>query len=608
MSDSLRNPESVLKALSEHSSDSDYKFERLYRNLFNKQFFYAAYQIIYANPGNMTAGTDKRTAEGFTLEQIDNLIVSLRNETYQPGPARRTYIPKKNGKLRPLGIPAFNDKLVQQVVKMILEAIYEGYFEWTSHGFRPNRSCHTALAQIQKQFSGAKWFIEGDIKGFFDNIDHDVLIEILRKRIKDERFLRLIRKFLNAGYAEKWEFHHTYSGTPQGGIISPILANIYLDQFDKYMAEYAEKFDKGDARKRNNEYYRLNTRMCNLKKKINSVEDSTERAEMIYKYQNMRSQKFSMSPTEAMDENYRRLQYVRYADDFLIGVIGSKDDCVKMKADIAKFMSEKLHLELSDEKTLITNGQDKAKFLGYEISVRKSNAVKRDKNGIRCRVFNGSVVLTVNIETARKKLSALGALKIENINGKDVWRSQSRGKLIALDPDKILAQYNGEIRGFYNYYSIAYNTSSVCSTFGYIMEWSLYKTLGQKLNLSSMQVKKKYRKDKDFVIPYKDKKGKEKLRMLYNGGFKRRNADINSKVDILPHRIALPFPSIPERLRSGVCELCGKQNVENLIVHQVRNLNHLKGEKESEKAMLAIHRKTLVVCPECFALIQRGIK
>lgn len=148
----------------------------------------------------------------------------------------------------------------------------------------------------------------------------------------------------------------------------------------------------------------------------------------------------------------------------------------------------------------------------------------------------------------------------------------------------------------------------MCSTFGYIMEWSLYKTLGQKLNLSSMQVKKKYRKDKDFVIPYKDKKGKEKLRMLYNGGFKRRNADINSKVDVLPHRITLPFPSIPERLRSGVCELCGKQNVEKLIVHQVRNLNHLKGEKESEKAMLAIHRKTLVVCPECFALIQRGIK
>ena len=608
MSDSLRNPESVLKALSEHSSDSDYKFERLYRNLFNRKFFEVAYQIIYAKPGNMTAGTDNKTAEGFTLEQIDTLIKSLRGETYQPFPARRVYIPKKNGKKRPLGIPAFSDKLVQQVVKMILEAIYEGYFEWTSHGFRPNRSCHTALAQIQKQFSGAKWFIEGDIKGFFDNIDHDVLIAILRKKIADERFLRLIRKFLNAGYAEDWVFHNTYSGTPQGGIISPILANIYLDQFDKYMAEYADKFTKGDGRKRNNKYYCLNTWMCNLKKKINSAEDRNERAEMIREYQSMRKQKLSMSPTEPMDENYRRLQYVRYADDFLVGVIGSKADCEKMKADIAKFMSDKMHLELSDEKTLITNAQDKAKFLGYEISVRKSNSVKRNKNGIRSRVFNGSVVLTVNIETARKKLSVLEALKIEKIRGKDVWRSKSRGKLIALEPDKILAQYNSEIRGFYNYFSIAYNTSSVCSTFGYIMEWSLYKTLGQKLNLSSMQVKKKFRKDKDFVIPYKDKKGKEKFRMLYNGGFKRRNADINHKVDILPHRISIPFPSIPERLRSGVCELCGKEHVDGLIVHEVRNLNHLKGDKESEKIMMAIHRKTLVVCPECFSLIQQGLK
>lgn len=608
MSDSLRNPESVLKALSDHSKVSDYKFERLYRNLFNKQFFYTAYQMIYAKQGNMTAGTDGKTAEGMSIEQIDALIASLRNETYQPCPARRVYIPKKNGKKRPLGIPAFNDKLVQQVVKMILEVIYEGYFEWTSHGFRPHRSCHTALTQIQKQFTGAKWFIEGDIKGFFDNIDHDVLIDILRKRIADERFLRLIRKFLNAGYLEQWEFHHTYSGTPQGGIISPILANIYLDVFDKYMKEYADKFRKGEARKRNAVYYCLNTRQCNLKKRINSETDRNKRSELIHDYKAMRKQKLNTSPTEPMDKNFRRLQYVRYADDFLIEVIGSKADCEKMKADIGKFMSEKLHLELSDEKTLITNAQDKAKFLGYEISVRKSNEAKRNKCGIRTRSFNDAVVLTVNIETARKKLSDYGALKIERPNGKDIWRSKSRGKLIALDPDKILAQYNSEIRGFYNYFSIAFNTSSVCSKFGYIMEWSLYKTLGQKLNLSSMQVKKKYRKDKDFVIPYKNKEGKEKYRILYNGGFKRRNPNINEKIDILPTRISLPFPSVFERLKSGVCELCGKEHVDKLFVHEVRNLNHLKGERESEKIMLANHRKTLVVCGDCMSLIQQGIK
>ena len=190
---------------------------------------------------NMTPGTDGKTIDEMSLERIERLIVSLKDESYQPHPARRVYIPKKNGKKRPLGIPSFEDKLVQEVVRLLLEAIYEGHFEGTSHGFRPHRSCHTALGMIQKSFAGAKWFIEGDIKGFFDNINHNTLIDILRKRIDDERFLRLIRKFLNAGFIENWVFNKTYSGTPQGGIISPILANIYLDQLDTYMREYIQK-------------------------------------------------------------------------------------------------------------------------------------------------------------------------------------------------------------------------------------------------------------------------------------------------------------------------------------------------------------------------------
>ena len=250
----MRNPETILNSLSAHSEDVHYKYERLYRILFNEQMYYVAYQRIYAKPGNMTPGSDGKTIDGMSIERIGNLINSLRDESFMPTPAKRVYIPKKNGKKRPLGIPSIEDKIVQEVVRMILEAIYEGHFENTSHGFRPKRSCHTALHSIKNLFTGAKWFIEGDIKGFFDNIDHHVLIDTLKERISDDRFLRLIWKFLRAGYIEDFKFNKTYSGTPQGGIISPILANIYLDKFDKYMREYSEKFDKGKKRRENRQH------------------------------------------------------------------------------------------------------------------------------------------------------------------------------------------------------------------------------------------------------------------------------------------------------------------------------------------------------------------
>lgn len=338
----MRSPETVLNNLSKHSSDLGYKYERLYRLLFNEEMFFLAYQRIYAKQGNMTPGTDGRTVDQMSIQRIERLIDALRTEEYQPHPAKRVYIPKKNGKKRPLGIPSFDDKLVQEVTRMILEAIYEGHFEYTSHGFRPHRSCHTALTHIQDKFTGAKWFIEGDIKGFFDNIKHEILVNILKERIADERFIRLIRKFLKAGYAEQWKFHNTYSGTPQGGIVSPILANIYLDKFDKYMKMYADKFNKGERRKVSSEYRRLNNKKTRLAKKLKSVTDESVRAGMITEIKETLAQTYVTPCHEPMDANYRRIQYVRYADDFLIGVIGSKSECQAIKADIKEFMTEQL--------------------------------------------------------------------------------------------------------------------------------------------------------------------------------------------------------------------------------------------------------------------------
>jgi len=595
--------EKVLKALCDHSQCSDYKYERLYRILYSEEIFYIAYQRIYAKQGNMTPGTDGKTIDEMSLDRIHNLIDSLRNETYQPHPAKRTYIPKKNGKKRPLGIPSFDDKLVQEVIRMILEAIYEGYFESTSHGFRPHRSCHTALGMIQKSFAGAKWFIEGDIKGFFDNIDHNVLIGILKERIADERFLRLIRKFLNAGYVEDWKFHKTYSGTPQGGIISPILANIYLDKFDKYIKEYAAKFRKGERRAINPEYWRLNNKKNWLKHKLQSVTDEQERSEYIIRIAELSKKMISLPHKEAMDENFRRLQYVRYADDFLISVIGSKAESEKIKSDIKEFMNDKLKLELSDEKTLITHAQDKAKFLGYEIFIRKSNATKKNKCGVLKRDFNGSVILTVNPLTAQKKLQEYDAMGVRNIEGKDVWWSEPRRYMTRMKVEDIVAQYNAEIRGFYNYFALASNSSNVCVSLAFVMKMSMLKTLGWKLSTSARKVRNKYEKNKELIFPYTDKKGNQKYRIFYNEGFKKRAPRFDVDYDELPQTMYVPYPTLTERLRNCTCELCGKQG--NVVMHHVRTLNTLKGENAWEALMLKRHRKTLVVCEECNKVIHK---
>ena len=598
----MRNPKQVLNNLCEHSKVSGYRFERLYRNLFNEQMFYVAYQRIYAKQGNMTPGTDGKTIDQMSIQRIESLIASLKNETYQPNPAKRVYIPKKNGKKRPLGIPSFEDKLVQEVVRMILEAIYEGYFEYTSHGFRPFKSCHTALSSIQKRFVGAKWFIEGDIKGFFDNIDHSVLISILEERINDVRFIRLIRKFLKAGYVEHWQFNHTYSGTPQGGIISPILANIYLDKFDKFMNEYAKRFDKGNKRRVNPAYNRICNKRNSLKRKLNAETDVEKREILISQIRNMRTEMQQLPYGNDMDEQYRRLKYVRYADDFLIGVIGSKADCEAIKADLKKYMQEQLKLELSEEKTLITNAQDKAKFLGYEIYVQRSESKVKNSLGRTNRMFNGNVRLHVPTEIAREKLLAMNAMAIKQVNGKEIWWAESRGFLTSMKEEDIIARYNLEIRGFYNYYSIANNISTVGDTFGGIMKRSCIKTLAHKHNSTMSKEWKRYREGQDFVVRYMDNKGQEKCRVLYNEGFRRKTVNDFAECDHMPNTCFLPQASLVERLNNGVCELCG--NKAPLIMHHVRTLCKLKADTEWNRLMLKKGRKTLAVCEKCNTLIQ----
>jgi len=310
----MRNAETILTIIRERGKKGQ-DLEDVYRQLYNPDLYLRAYGRIYRNAGAMTKGTTEETVDGMSRRRIEEIIELLRKERYRWNPVRRVFIPKKNGKLRPLGIPTWSDKLLQEVVRSIMEAYYEPQFSPTSHGFRPERGCHTALRDIFCTWNGTIWFIEGDIKGCFDNIDRTVMMSILREKIHDNRFLILVENLLKAGYLEQWSYRPTLSGTPQGGIVSPLLANIYLDRLDKYVEQaLIPRSTRGEGRRQRPEYNRLRKRIRKLQ---------AERApEAIL--EPLCKEFRTLVSTDPFDPTYRRLKYIRYADDCAPGNVCSR--------------------------------------------------------------------------------------------------------------------------------------------------------------------------------------------------------------------------------------------------------------------------------------------
>lgn len=610
----MRNPITVLNTLSKETIKPNYKFKRIYRNFYNEEFFYIAYQKLSKNNGNLTQGVNDKTIDNMSIQRIQNLIIRLKDYSYQPNPVKRVYIQKKNGKLRPLGIPTFEDKLVQEVLRMILEAIYEPNFSDNSHGFRPNKSCHSAINQIS-MWNGIKWYIEGDITGCFDNIDHHILINTIREKIEDEHFIALIWKFLRAGYMEEWKYNNTYSGTPQGGIISPLLANIYLDKFDKYMNEYIEKFNKGKKRKRNKEYKSVEFQISKNKKFIinkrgkldnsnHPIHDLNEEEikTLKKKVKELCKIQRTIPSLDEFDESFKRLTYTRYADDFLIGVIGSKEDCINIKNDIAQFMKNKLKLELSKEKTLITNSSNFVRFLGYEITIHRKQIAKKNSKGVIQRTLNGKPSLYIPSDVWKKKLIEYKALKIEYINGKEVWKPFPRVSLINFDELEIINRYNAEIRGLYNYYKLAHNVN-VLQKFHHIMKFSFAKTLSTKNRCSVGKTMSRHKIGKDFGVKYTNNKGVTKYVLFYNNGFKRdtsigKNEDLDNYPYVMKITPIQGRTSLISRLKARKCEYCGAENVE-LEMHHIKAVKDLKGKTELERLMVSRRRKQIALCKEC---------
>lgn len=606
----MRNPIEVLKTLEQKALKQDYGYKRLYRNLYNPGFYLLAYQNIASSQGSMTQGADGMTLDGMSEARINRIIVSLKNHSYQPNPARRAYIAKKNSsKKRPLGIPSTDDKLVQEIIRMLLEAIYEPGFSDHSHGFRPNRSCHTALLEVQNTFTGAKWIVEGDIKACFDNFDHHVLIDLLRRRIKDEYFISLMWKFLKAGYMEQWVYHKTYSGTPQGFGMSPILANIYLSELDQFMEEYKARFDVGKTKRRvTKEYSRLNGTHERLRKKYNklkSILPEAERKTLLKQMRKVQLEKLNLPLYPVHDTAYKRIQYNRYADDFVIGVIGSKADAEQIKADVGAFLSGTLHLTLSDEKTKVTHSAEPVRYLGYDFCVSRDKSFKRTRNGCLQRLWYNRVKLTMPHEKWFGKLLEYGTLKIKkDKSGNEWWKVIHRGYLMNSQDIEIISRFNSEIRGIYNYYRLAQNVSTL-DKYAHIMKRSLHKTFAGKYRTTVSEIKKKYVRDGIFGVDYMTKDGAKRCE-LYHDGFVRNKDNLPDYTDVLPqYRRYQKQNGLARRLKRKVCELCGEP-AEDILMHHVRRLKGLGSERPSELLMKRIRRKSLALCPACFTQVKAG--
>jgi group II intron reverse transcriptase/maturase len=569
---------------------SDIKFDKLYQKMYNTKLWVMAYQNIAAKPGNMTPGVDGKTIDGFGMETIKELVAELKESKYKPNPVSRTYIPKSNGGKRPIGIPCFRDKLIQEVMKLILEAIYEPTFKDTSHGFRPNRSCHTALKQVKKM-TGTRWWIEGDIKSFFDDINHDVLLEILGERITDKRFLHIINQFLKAGYVYHEEHIETFSGTPQGGIISPILANIYLDKLDKEMERIKKHFNQGKRRRIPREY--RSTRHYKAKARRYAQETGDWEP-----YRELEKKQMQLPAGDPMDEGFKRLSYIRYADDFIVSIIGSKANAQEIEAEIREFLANKLKLTLSEEKTLITHAKAKAKFLGYEIT-RWRRTKKIRLEGSQHRSTSYKIALQIPDE----KLVAYSLKYGDTVN----WKGKHRGELINLSELEILMSFNDEIRGFVNFYQLADNYHIQTPKLLWIAQSSFFRTLAGKRKSTLNKVSRSMK-----VGP-----GNYQLEVMLENG-ERRKYRLATSTKVLPKtKISWEDDQIPnvmkyrgitelgQRLAANRCEWCGKTQG-SFEVHHVRKLKDLKGKEAWEKNMIARRRKTMVMCQQCHHSLHKG--
>jgi group II intron reverse transcriptase/maturase len=586
----MQDAETVLGVIRERGRRG-LPLERLYRQLSNPQLFLLAYGRIYANQGAMTPGVTSETVDGMSLAKIGAIIDALRSESYRWSPARRVYIPKKNGKRRPLGVPTWSDKLVAEVVRLLLEAYYDIQFSDRSHGFRPGRGCHTAFSAVVAAWTGTYWFIEGDIFDCFGSLDHKIMVGVLAERIHDGRFLRLIERMLQAGYLEDWRWNATLSGAPQGGTASPILSNIYLDRLDRFVEQHLlPEYNRGSTRRKNPAY------LANK----SEIEKAQRRGDLDA-VRLLKQQRRRLPSGDPNDPGFRRLKYVRYCDDWLLGFAGPKREAEEIKSRIRQFLHDELKLELSESKTLITHATGQAAcFLGYEI--RAQHADTKVTGGRRS--VNGVMGLFVPNAVIRQRCARYMR------QGKPA----PRGQLLHDDDFTIVGKYGAEYRGFVQYYLLAQNVHRL-DALHWVMETSMLKTLAAKHRSSVAAMARTYKATIDtpegpricFEAVVRRDGGRQPLVARFGGIplIRKRTAVLADRQPTM----ASPYNELVHRLLAGKCELCQARH--GLQVHHLRKLADLHRPGRPDRPPWVVQmarrkRKILVACSACHHDIHAG--
>jgi len=479
----------VVRELSRYNPRWEHK--DLFRLLRKEDIWVAAYENIKGNRGALTPGVTKETLDGTGVKRLQKVQMEVLEERYQFQPVKQTWIPKPDGRKRPLGIPTPNDKLVQEVIRMILEAIYEPNFDNRSFGFRSGRGVHDALECVEKEFRWMDWVIKGDIKNAYPTIDHKILCEILSLRIKDQRFMNLIRKSLKCGVYDNPYRLYSKLGVPQGSIVSPILANIYFNELDQWIIKKSEEVYVEKSSKRHPEYKQLEYQIKKVSKLANEADRNSKLRDKYVREIKRFIQQRNQTPS-LLDKGIE-IQYVRYADDWIVGVKGPFELAEQIKVEIDYFLKKHLKQELDPNKTKLINLRSgKFTFLGYEIFLPRNMKLvkyKKDKGKQTVRRSKPILRFQLPIEKVTKRLQERGYI---TFNGNKI-RPISKGSYTPLEDEVIVKHFRSVWLGLFNFYSGSTNRSHL-QYIHYLLHTSCAMTLAHRHRSSSNKIFKKHGK------------------------------------------------------------------------------------------------------------------